>query len=324
MDSKQTVTVALDATGGDLVNPLSVAKAIRFALVLNPDLRIKVYGSQKINVALASEKIDAKRYDFILAPESIPQDEEPRKVIESYSQCAMRKVIEAVSNHEADVAVSSGGTGPLVTLSRHILGVLDNLRPALCAKIPSGPGKYALMLDLGANAQSKSADLYSFAKLGHCAYKVLFNSSSPRVSVLNVGTERNKGSPLVKEARDLIEKDRLLNCLGFVEANQLFTGETDVIVTDGFTGNVALKAAEGVASIFLNAQGMKKFFSKLARPDWLIPWQYNGSLLLGVDGLVVKSHASAGQEAIAVALVQSYNMAKLHIVESIKNELKIS
>ena len=188
MDSKQTVTVALDATGGDLVNPLSVAKAIRFALVLNPDLRIKVYGSQKINVALASEKIDAKRYDFILAPESIPQDEEPRKVIESYSQCAMRKVIEAVSNHEADVAVSSGGTGPLVTLSRHILGVLDNLRPALCAKIPSGPGKYALMLDLGANAQSKSADLYSFAKLGHCAYKVLFNSSSPRVSVLNVGT----------------------------------------------------------------------------------------------------------------------------------------
>ena len=142
--------------------------------------------------------------------------------------------------------------------------------------------------------------------------------------MLNVGSERNKGNPLVKEGRDLIEQVKRINCCGFVEADKLFTDEADVIVTDGFTGNVALKAAEGVASAFLNASGIKKFFSKLARPDWLVPWQYNGSLLLGVDGLVVKSHASAGKEAVAVALAGTVKLARLNLIDSIKEELKKS
>ena len=178
------------------------------------------------------------------------------------------------------------------------------------------------MLDLGANALSTSKDLLSFAKLGHCAYKALYDVATPRVSILNVGQERNKGNALVKEARDLIEKVDQINCCGFVEADKLFYDATDVIVTDGFTGNVALKAAEGVAKAFLNASGIKKFFSKLSRPEWLIPWQYNGSLLLGVKGLVIKSHASAGKEAIAVALVQAAKHASLNIVENIESELK--
>ena len=126
---------------------------------------------------------------------------------------------------------------------------------------------------------------------------------------------------LVKETRDLIEKDRKLNCCGFIEADKMFTDDADVIVTDGFTGNVALKAAEGVASIFLNCSGVKKFFSKLSRPEWLQPWQYNGSLLLGIDGLVIKSHASAGKESIAVALAESGKIARMNIVERIRAEL---
>ena len=178
------------------------------------------------------------------------------------------------------------------------------------------------MLDLGANASSNAKDLHDFAILGQTAYQCFYNVSKPRVCVLNVGSERNKGSALVKEARDLIEQDHSLNCYGFVEADKLFTDDADVIVTDGFTGNVALKAAEGVASAFLNAQGMKKFFSKLARPEWLQPWQYNGSVLLGVDGLVIKSHASAGKEAVAVALVEAAKTAQLNLVETIKKQVQ--
>ena len=197
MQDQNLVTVALDGTGGDNVDARSVASAVRFALVLNPSLRVLVYGGQKLKQALSQEKIDAKRYEFFSAPECIPQDEDPRKVLEGYYNSAMRKAIEAVRDKKADVVVSSGGTGPLVALSRHILGTVENMRPALCARIPAGPEKYSLMLDLGANAQSKSKDLLSFALLGNAAYKVMYSEEHPRVCVLNVGSERNKGNPLV-------------------------------------------------------------------------------------------------------------------------------
>ncbi len=320
MKNENTVTIALDGTGGDNLDVKSIASSVRFALVFCPNLRIKVYGTQQLNSALAAEKIDSKRYEFYEAPECIPQDESPRAVLEGYRVSAMRKAIEAVKNGEADLVVSSGGTGPLVTLARHILGSIEGLRPALCAKIPAGPNKYSLMLDLGANASSTPEDLRDFALLGQIAYKALYNVSSPRVCLLNVGSERNKGSVLIKNARDLIEKDRNISFYGFVESDKMFTNNADVIVTDGFTGNVALKAAEGVANIFLSVDGLKKFFSRFSRPDWLQPWQYNGSILLGVDGLVIKSHASAGKEAVAVALVEATKTAQLGIVEAIRKE----
>ena len=179
------------------------------------------------------------------------------------------------------------------------------------------------MLDLGANAVCNAKDLHSFARLGHAAYKSIYNENSPRVSILNVGTERNKGNAVVRGARDLIEQDKMLNAYGFVEGDRLFTSDADVIVTEGFTGNVALKAAEGVAKLFLDRSGIKGVFSKLARPDWLIPWQYNGSVLLGVQGLVIKGHGSAGADAVGVALHEAYNYASMNLINSIKKELNI-
>lgn len=317
------ITLALDGTGGDNANAGAIASAVRFATVLNPDLNILVFGSQKLKEALSKEKMDHSRCQFVSAPESIPQDEDPRKVLEGYRNSAMRKAIEAVECGKADAAISSGGTGPLVALSRHILGVFKDMRPALCARIPGGKDKFSLMLDLGANAVCTAKDLHSFAVLGHLAYRTIYGEQSPRVSVLNVGSERNKGSLLVREARDLIEKDTTLNACGFVEGDRLFTSDADVIVTDGFTGNVALKAAEGVAKLFLKSSGLKGVFSKLARPDWLIPWQYNGSVLLGVQGLIIKSHGSAGSDAVGVALNEAYNYVRMNLINSIENELNI-
>ncbi len=321
--SQKKITVALDGTGGDRSGDInrSVVNAVRFALTLYPSLYLIVFGPSELETELKKATIDQHRVDFRLAPQGIPQDETPRAVLQGYRRAAMRLAVQTVVDKEADAVVSGGGTGPLVALSRHLLGTLARLRPALCAKIPGGPGRFSMMLDLGANATSTAGDLYDFARLGTAASRLLLGVSDPRVSVLNVGSEQGKGSALIRHARDLIKADRSLDGEGFVEANRLFCGDTDVIVTDGFTGNVALKAAEGVAHIFAHGPGLKRFFAKMACPDWLQPWQYNGSLLLGVNGVVVKSHASAGEEALAVAMVEAANAASCDLLEGMKETL---
>lgn len=313
-ERKAGITVALDGTGGDTDRLGGIVRAAEFALTLYPAMRLIVFGSRELERSLKKARTGS-RCQFRLAPECIPQDEAPFKVLEGYRDSAMRKAVEAVRDGEAQAVISAGGTGPLVALSRHILGTLGRMRPALCARIPAGEGRFSLMLDLGANARSSAADLLSFAKLGTAAARVMLKNAAPAVSVLNLGSELCKGNRTVLEARDLIASCRGLHCGGFVEANQLFTGDTDIIVTDGFTGNVALKAAEGVARIIAHGPGMKRFFARLAFPQWLAPWQYNGSLLLGVKGTVVKSHASARQEALAVAIVEAARAVEAGLTE---------
>lgn len=308
-----SITIALDGTGGDNRSTKNVVGAVRFALAMNPLIHLIVFGSTELQQDLARSGINQKSYTFRLAPQSIPQDESPRRVLSGYRHAAMRQAILSVKNGEADAVVSGGGTGPLVALSRHILGTIGSMRPALAAKIPAGVGRFSIMLDLGANASCKIEDMHDFAILGSAYAKVALNCDSPRVAILNVGIERNKGPSQIRSLRDLLDADRSLYFQGYVEANHLFSGDADVIVTDGFTGNVALKAAEGVASIFANGPGLKRYLAKMAWPDWLLPWQYNGSPLLGVNGIVVKSHASAGDEALAVAMVEAANAVSVDL-----------
>ncbi len=321
---KKSIIVAVDGTGGDKSDANGIAGATLFALTLYPHLKLIIFGSDRLENDLKKARLPDGRWEFRLAPLTIPQDEIPKKVLDGYSNAAMRKAIECVKNKEADAMVSSGGTGPLVTLARHILGTTQKVRPALCAKMPSGPGRFSLMLDLGANSSCKATDLYDFARLGSAAAKVSLGIEEPRISVLNVGSEQGKGNPVVREARDLIKANNSLYCEGFIEANRIFTGDTDVIITDGFTGNVALKAAEGVARIFGHGSGLRKFFARLARPEWLMPWQYNGSILLGVNGVVVKGHASAAEHAIAVAMVEAARAAQMDLATAVEAELNRS
>ena len=321
MALEEVITVALDGTGGDKNRLGGIVKAVDFALTLYPELRLKVFGPTELNESLKHSRCEQQRIEFHKASQSIPQDEDPRRVLEGYPHAAMRLAIEAVKKGEADAMVSAGGTGPLVALSRHILGTIGNMRPALCARLPAGgKQRYSLMMDMGANARSSADDLYSFAKLGTAAARILLNNDEPHTAILNIGTEPNKGSSLVREARALIEQDPLLFSDGFLEANRLFCGDTDIIVTDGFTGNVALKAAEGVARIFAEGPAFKRILAKMSWPDWLIPWQYNGSLLLGVDGIVVKSHADAPEQALAVAMVEAARSAKSSLLLSMKHD----
>ncbi len=314
------ITVAIDGTGGDR-GSRAIVGAVRFALTLYPGLKLIIFGPSSLQEDLIKEKVDDKRYEFVNAPQGIPQDEDPRRVLKFRLRSAMALAIEAVKEGKAQAVVSGGGTGPLVTLSRHILGSLPGLRPALCARMPAGANKFSLMLDLGANARAQAQDLYGFAKLGSAACECLIGVENPRVAVLNVGTEQGKGPALIREARDLIGSNRNLNSEGFIEANHIFKGDVDVIVTDGFTGNIALKAAEGVAGIYSQVTGIKKFFSKLSHPEWLLPWQYNGSVLLGVNGIVIKSHASAGEEAMAIAMVEAAKAVEANLFESMKTSI---
>lgn len=339
--ANEQCTVALDGTGGDhQLDTRPVVDAVRFALALYPSLYLIVFGSSQLELELTKAGVNKKRYEFRLAQQSIPQDEAPRSVLTNYAHSAMVQALECVKSGQAQAMLSSGGTGPLVTLARHILGVQQlsaakvklksklglcprsgRVRPCFAARIPVGPQRFALMLDLGANATCSAADLYDFACLGHACAQLSLERDHPRLALLNVGVELGKGNALVQRAKDILEQDRSLQFTGFIEANRIFNDDADVIVTDGFTGNVALKAAEGVANIYASSAGMKKFFAKMARPDWLLPWQYNGSVLLGVNGIVVKSHAAAGKEALAVAMVEAARAAQANLAAKMQERL---
>lgn len=317
------ITVAIDAQGGDH-GYAPVVAAVNFALTLYSKMNLLIYGSNECYEKLVKAKIDPKRYEFIQAPMTVPADASPKDVLDYYQGSSMALAINAVKEGRAQAAVSAGGTGPLVTMARHYLGSIGHVRPALAARMPYAMNRFTLMLDLGANAQSDAKDLADFALLGSAAAKAMFNLATPRVALLNVGTEDQKGSHVVREARDLIMNDRSIYLQGYLEANRIFCGDADVIVTDGFTGNVALKAAEGVAEIFGKAAGLRKFIAKMARPDWLLPWQYNGSVLLGVDGVVIKSHGNAGEEAFAVAMVEAARCAQSPLLQILKDNIEKS
>ena len=354
--AKDRSCVALDGTGGDHRDTRAVVDAVRFAMAMYPQLDLIIFGSSQLEQDLLKAGIKKERYEFRLAQQTIPQDEPPRLVLKNYQHAAMVQALACVRDGEADSMISSGGTGPLVTLARHMLGVQhlgpkrtalkariaqelgyspaqvraagetggregSAVRPCFAARIPVGSNRFALMLDLGANASCQPWDLYDFACLGHACARISLEIDSPRISLLNVGTELGKGNRFVHQARDFMAADRSLQFTGFIEGNRIFRDDADVIVTDGFTGNVALKAAEGVADIYTSAGGMKKFFGKLARPEWLLPWQYNGSVLLGVNGLVIKSHASAGIEALAVAVVEAARAAHSDLATNMQQQL---
>lgn len=334
------IKVALDGTGGDSRDTLPIIEAVRFAMAIYPNLYLLIFGKSQLETDLIKAGVDQSRYEFHVAQQSIPQDAPPADVLKLYPHAAMLKAMLAVKEGAAVSMISSGGTGPLVTLARHVFGVQTHsesvaklkcklglvarggkVRPCFVAKIPVGPDRFSLMLDLGANASCVATDLFDFAYLGAACAQEYLELDNPRVALLNVGTEQGKGPEIIQTTRQCLEQDKSLYFTGFIEANRIFRDDADVIVTDGFSGNIALKAAEGVADLFSQGSGLKKIVTRMARPEWLLPWQYNGSVLLGVNGLVIKSHASAGKEALAVAMVEAARSAHANLAEKIQARL---
>lgn len=307
--------------GGDF-GPRSIVQASIACLSATPSLRLTLVGQPTLLEELLSGHSAADRMRLTITPASevIAMDEKPAQALRGKPDSSMRVALELLRDEKVQACVSAGNTGALMALSRYVLKTLPGIdRPAMVAAIPTQRG-YCQLLDLGANVDCSAEHLLQFAVMGSVAAETL-GVVRPRVALLNIGTEDIKGNQQVKLAASLLQQARGLNYIGFVEGDGLYRGEADVVVCDGFVGNILLKSSEGLATMIaarieaLFRQGLlSRAVGVLALPLMrrlqadLAPARHNGASFLGLQGIVVKSHGSAGaqgfQSAIQRALIE--------------------
>ena len=257
----------------------------------------------------------ADRVSLVVCGPQVENDDKPSVAVRSKNQSSMARAIAAVASGDADCCVSAGNTGALMALGMQLLKTVPGVsRPAICGSIPTLNGT-ALVLDLGANVDCSAAQLHQFAHLGSCNAQHINGVENPRVKLLNVGCEVNKGPQFIQDAAQLLSRDEGLNYCGYIEADQIFVGDADVIVCDGMSGNIALKASEGAAALIGDvhrAEIQRNWLSRLSAAltmrsaagvsERVNPARYNGACLLGLRGVVIKSHGSATRDAFYEAL----------------------
>ena len=329
--------IAIDAMGGDSGPAAMIAGAAR-ARRRDSSLEFVVYGDE------AAVEAELKRHSgvrpavtLVHSPESIASSEKPSQAIRRAGTTSMGMAINAVKQGKADAAVSGGNTGALMAMSKLALRTMPGIdRPALAALLPTLGETDVIMLDLGANTECDAQNLVQFAVMGSAYARTVLRISKPRVKLLNIGTEELKGTDELKEAAALLrEADYLpLAFNGFTEGDQLSRGEVDVVVTDGFSGNIALKTAEGTARFvtdllrraFKSSLRSKAGFA-LSRPALnllkvhLDPNNHNGAVFLGLNGLVVKSHGGANSKGVANAIAVAASMVRNDITRKIGEDL---
>lgn len=332
------ITIALDAMGGDNA-PGSVINGANIALARCPDVHFMVFGNAKKISSIIDNLPALKAASNVIHTDSaITDDEKPSIALRRGKDSSMRLAINSVHDGRAQAIVSAGNTGALMAMSKLVLRPINGIdRPAIASIFPTRKGR-CVLLDLGANVDCNSENLVQFALMGDAFAKVLLNIPSPTVGLLNVGAEDNKGSEIVKSAaEDIQEGDYNINFYGYVEGHDIAEGTVDVVVTDGFTGNVALKTAEGTAKICVDT--IKKSFrsSPLAMIGGLLaksamkkafkfldPRMHNGAMFLGLNGISVKSHGSTDAIGFANAIFVAYELAKSDINKKIKEELSLN
>ena len=307
-------TIALDAMGGDY-GPKVVVPAALESLERNPKLNLILVGDGAIlEASVVSSNHVGNRLTIRHASELVEMHESPSKALRNKKDSSMRVAINLVKDGIADACVSAGNTGALMAISKFVLKTIPGIdRPAIIGVVPSLHG-HTHVLDLGANVDCSAEHLLQFAIMGYELVKAVENIPNPKVGLLNIGEEEIKGNEQVKQAVKLIAESHI-NFIGFVEGNDIYTGDVDVVVTDGFFGNVALKASEGLAKMISVA--LKQAFSEnvLTKMAGIValpvlrafrkrfdPRQYNGASLVGLRGIVVKSHGNADRTAFAKAI----------------------
>ena len=327
--------LALDVMGGDH-GPAEIVAAAVYSLKKYHDLELLLVGLEDvIKPGLEQLSLDlAARVQVIHAPEVVEMSEAPSFALRNKKKSSMRAAIELVKTGQAQACVSAGNTGALMAISRYVLKMLPGIdRPAICTTIP-GLNGHTHILDLGANVDSSAKQLLQFAVMGAELTGAVENIELPRVGLLNVGTEENKGNNRVKQASALLSNSHI-NYIGFVEGNHIYSGDADVIVCDGFVGNIALKASEGLAEFFyhqITSGFQKNLYGKLAalisipvlktirrKTD---PRRYNGASLLGLRGIVIKSHGSADRVSFAHAIEEAILEVKNNIPARITSRLE--
>src|SRR3954468_6545084 len=330
--------IAIDAMGGDTGAAGMIAGASR-ALRKDPSLQFTFYGDEReVQAELERHQNLRSHTSIVHSPESIAASEKPSQAIRRARTTSMGMAINAVKDNRADAALSAGNTGAMMAMSKLALRTMPGIdRPALAALLPTLDETDLVMLDLGANTECDAQNLVQFAVMGSAYARPVLSIQKPRVKLLNIGTEELKGTDELKEAAALLREatDYLpFRFDGFTEGDQLSRGAVDVVVTDGFSGNIALKTAEGTARFvtdllrraFKSSLRSKAGFA-LSRPalnllkHHLDPNNHNGAVFLGLNGLVVKSHGSATPKGVANAIGVAASMVRNDITRKIGDDL---
>jgi len=312
--------IALDAMSGDHGPSVIVSAALQILLEIDEVEIIFVGDETVINKLIVGQPADVmQRLSIRHASQVIEMDDPPALVLRNKKDSSMRIAINLVKEGEADACVSAGNTGALMATSRYVLKTLPGIdRPAIITAIPNQQGTSTHVLDLGANVDVSAEQLFQFAVMGSVLTNAVNNLPNPSVGLLNIGQEGIKGNERVKEAAKLLTSSSSINYIGFVEGNDMFTGEVDVVVCDGFVGNVSLKTMEGVAkmiSFYLKQSYNQNLWTKFAALVSLPvlnnlrrkidPRRYNGASLLGLRGIVIKSHGSADVLSFTYAIKEA-------------------
>ncbi len=330
-------SIAIDVMSGDLGPEVATESSLRFALA-HPLVKLTLVGKQAMikSIIAQSQTVSniPSNLNIVHADEVISMTDKPSKVLRQKQRSSMAVAITLVKDGLADACVSAGNTGALMILSRSILRMLPGIdRPAIAKELVTPQGK-CLFLDLGANVDSSAEHLYQFAVMGAIYAETVGGISFPKVSLLNVGEEDIKGNEQVKLASRLLSESSYVNYAGFIEGHRIFQCDVDVVVCDGFVGNIALKCGEGVAKLVIDVmrRALKKsLFGRFL--GWILslylrrvfeaidPERQNGASFLGLQGVVVKSHGSADSKSFGCALEQALTEVQNKVPERINKKL---
>ena len=334
--SKRQITIAIDAMGGE-DSPYKVLKGIEIFLNINNDVKFILFGNEDIiNSTINSENIKIKDFYIVNTIENVNDTDNANTILRSRKNSSIYKGLEFVKNNPNSGFVSAGNTAAIMILSRLLIGMINGIdRPAICSLIPNQKNQ-CVMLDLGANVTVNPSNLLQFALMGFCYFSIIETKMRPKIGILNIGTENNKGLEFLQDASDLISKSFLKEYfIGFIEPNKITSGDCDIIVSDGYTGNIMLKSAEGISDfITLKLRDIfkKSFKNKIAYKliekdiiklkDKVNPEIYNGATLIGLNGISIKSHGNASPLAFSHAIDKCYNFLKNDLNSQINETIK--
>ena len=329
------IKIAVDAMGGD-GSPKKIIDGLVYNHARNKENFFKIFGNKVLIEQYLNSQMNKKFYEIIDTKNTVKSTDSPLEAAKRGKDTSMWLSIESVKKKESDIVISAGNTGALLVIAKLNLKMIENIdKPALSALWPNKKGM-SVVLDLGANIECSSKNLVDFSIMGASLYKSLYPQESPNVALLNIGSEELKGNETIKETFQILNEKKTDNFsfAGYIEGNQLMNGEVNVIVSDGFTGNVALKTAEGTAnsitselrkalsgsllgkiSSFLNFKNLNNFKKRLD------PRLYNGAIFIGLDAPVVKSHGGTDYIGFSNSLDVCNRIVKGDLINKIKSNI---
>lgn len=323
--------------GGDFGPPVTVPASLEI-LANNPTVRLILVGDETVlQQHLRSHHYDADRLTLQHASQQVEMDELPSHALRTKKDSSMRVAINLVKEGKAQACVSAGNTGALMATARFVLKTLPGIdRPAIISKFPTlNPNKNVRVLDLGANVDSTPEILMQFAIMGSVLASAADNVEKPQVFLLNIGEEEMKGNELVKQTANLLANNPVINYAGFIESDVVHKGEADLVVCDGFVGNVMLKTTEGTArfiGILMKEAFTRNIFTKLAglmvKPvlksfiKRIDPGRYNGATFIGLNGTVIKSHGGANATAFVRAIEEALIEVERNVLDRIRHDIE--